>query len=86
MRIQLDLPAERVEDLKSLMARAEMETYKELFDNAFTLFEWAIDEVESGKLLASVDEESEKYSEVIMPVLRRVRKKSKRSAEAVLAD
>ena len=73
VRIQLELPEAKIEELKVLMHQAGMDTYKELFNNALTLFEWAIDQTKAGRSLASVDEENDKYRVLVMPVLERVR-------------
>lgn len=72
MRIQLEMPEARVQELKKLMEDAGFETYKDLFNNSLTLLEWAINEVKNGKVLASVDEQSEKYRVLVMPFLERM--------------
>jgi len=74
MRIQLELPDERVRELKGLMAEAGIETYKDLFNNALTIFEWLLNEVKSGKVIAAVDEQNEKYRVLVMPALERAAK------------
>ena len=56
MRIQLELPAEDVRELKALMTEANIDTYKDLFSNALTLLHWGVREVKSGRIIASVDE------------------------------
>ncbi len=72
MRIQLELPEARVQELKKLMEEAGFETYKDLFNNTLTLFEWAVNEVKNGKVLASMDEQNEKYRVLVMPFLERI--------------
>ena len=81
MRIQLELPETQVAELKQLMEEAGIDTYKDLFNNSLTMFEWALNEVKNGKILASVDEKSEKYRVLVMPLLERVAKAARRSAE-----
>jgi len=76
MRIQLEFPASKVQALKTLMAEADIETYKEIFTNALTLLEWAIAEVKAGHSLASVDEAHERYRVLVMPILQNIVKKS----------
>jgi len=76
LRIQLNLPEEKIQELKALMAEADIETYKELFNNALTLLEWSIAESKAGRALASVDEAKEHYRVLVMPMLQRVAKKS----------
>ena len=72
MRIQLELPEARVQELKKLMEEAGFETYKDLFNNSLTLFEWAVNEVKNGKVLGSMDEHNEKFRVLVMPFLERI--------------
>ena len=81
MRIQLELPETQVAELKRLMEENGIDTYKDLFNNSLTMFEWALEEVKNGKVLASVDEKNEKYRVLVMPLLERVAKAARRSAE-----
>ena len=76
MRIQLELSDERVQELKALMEQVSIETYKDLFNNAISLFEWSVQEAERGRILASIDEEEDRYRELAMPVLDRLVKRS----------
>jgi hypothetical protein len=76
-RIQLDMPAERVAEAEALMAKAGLRTRKELFDNALTLFEWAVRQRELGSVLAAVDERTGNYREVLMPALAAVKSPDK---------
>ena len=75
MRIQLDLPEEKIHELKALMDEADLETYKELFNNALTLLEWSIEESKAGRTLASMDETTDHYRVLVMPMVQRVLKK-----------
>ena len=72
MRIQLELPEARVQELKKLMEEAGFDTYKDLFNNSLTLFEWAVNEVKNGKVLGSMDEQNEKFRVLVMPFLERI--------------
>ena len=76
VRIQFDLPDEKVKELEALMEEAQIMTRRDLFNNALTLFEWAIQECRSGRTIASVDEHNKKYKELVMPALAAVRPKS----------
>ncbi len=73
-RIQFDLPEDKVAELEKLMAESGIKTKKELFNNALTLFEWAIKERKAGKTIASVDEKAKRYKELLMPALSAVTK------------
>ena len=71
MRIQLELPETRVTELKALMDEMGIDTYKELFNNALTLLEWAVQENKAGRPIASVDEDRNRYKVLVMPALER---------------
>lgn len=78
MRMQLDLPEAKVNELKLLMNEAGIETYKELFNNALTLLEWSVDQTKAGRAIASLDEENEKYRVLLMPILETLAKREKK--------
>ena len=73
-RIQFELSDDKVAELEKLMAESGIKTKKELFNNALTLLEWAIKERKAGKTIASVDEKTNRYKELLMPVLSTVTK------------
>jgi len=73
VRIQLDLPDEQVAELDELMRETKMRTRKDLFNNALTLFGWAVKEKKAGRLIASIDESQEVVKELLMPALQQVR-------------
>lgn len=77
VRIQFDLPEEKVRELEALMRETNIATRRDLFNNALTLFEWAIQERQSGRSIASVDEHNKKYKELVMPALMAVTPASK---------
>jgi len=72
VRIQLELPEDKVKELEDLMAQVGIKTKKDLLNNALTLFEWAVKERRAGRFLASVDEDEKKYREILMPALENV--------------
>ena len=78
IRLQFELPEDKVEELDKIMEKCSIETRKELFNNALTLFEWAVEEVSSGNVIASVDEEKERYRVLQMPVLNQAKKRVSR--------
>jgi hypothetical protein len=69
VRIQLDMPDEQVEVLDHLMQDLNIRTRKDLFNNALTLFEWAVKEKRAGRAIASINEADGKFREILMPVL-----------------
>jgi hypothetical protein len=58
------------------MGETEIRTYAELFNNALTLFEWAVNQVKEGRIIAALDESTMKYKELAMPPLEIVAKKA----------
>jgi len=72
IRIQLELPEERVRELEALMSEVGLRTKKDLFNNALTLLEWAVKERKAGHVIASVDERENRIRQIVMPVLESV--------------
>lgn len=81
MRLQLDLPQDQVEHLEALMARTGIPTRKDLMNNALTFFEWAVNEREAGRVVASVDRDRNEIKEVIMPALEWVARRTERELQ-----
>lgn len=71
-RIQFELSDDRVKELEGLMEEVGIVTRKDFFNNALTLFEWAIKEKKAGRTLASIDEVNQRYRELVMPSLASV--------------
>jgi hypothetical protein len=67
-RIQIELSDENLSRYEKLMEKCGVRTKKDLINNALTLLEWAIRERENGRVIASVDEKTEKYKEVLLPI------------------
>ena len=78
MRLNVEMPEERVKDLKELQAETGSETLKELINNAFSMLEWAVNEVKAGNEIAAVDENERVRRIIVTPLLARVAKKYKR--------
>ena len=87
-RVQFDLLPERIAEFDQLMSYCDLGTRKDLFDNAMTLFEWAINEVRGGKDIASYDRDRDKVEVVRLPVLDNAarRARSHKSLELVAAN
>ena len=73
IRIQLDLPEAQVAELDKLMKETGILTRKDLFNNALTLFEWAVKQKRARRLIASVEEDKGILKELLMPVLENVK-------------
>jgi 23S rRNA G2445 N2-methylase RlmL len=68
-RIELELSEEKYQELQQLMATTRAHSTTELFNNALTLFVWAVTETQSGRTIASVDEEHSRFKELTMESL-----------------
>jgi hypothetical protein len=86
VRVQLDLPADKVQELEVLMEQAKISTKKDLINNALTLLEWAINERKTGRVIASINEKTMSYKELVMPVLSAVAPKAEAEADLVLSN
>ena len=69
VRIQLDFPDEQVKELDELMKQTNIVTRKDLFNNALTLFQWAVKNKRQGRMIASIDEKNGTSKELVMPAL-----------------
>jgi hypothetical protein len=78
-RIQIELTEGRVRELNDLMVRCGLSTKKDLFNNALSIFEWAVEEVASGNVVAAVNKTDQRYEVLRMPVLDTVAKRAPRS-------
>lgn len=72
VRWQIDIPREHDVYLEALMKKLGISQKKDLFNNAVTLLDWAVGELEKGRKIASVDEATEKYRELTMPIFKKI--------------
>jgi hypothetical protein len=82
-RVQFDVLPERIAELDHMMIVCGMNTRKELFDNATTLFEWAVDEVRKGRQIASYDRNTDNVEIIRLPVLDRAARRALSPQEAL---
>jgi len=68
-RVQLDLRPKELERMNTIMYLADIETRKDLFNHALSLFEWAVGEVRTGKQVGSVDKSNREFTILSMPSL-----------------
>ena len=83
VRIQVDFSTERVVELERLRKLCDLGTRKELLNNALSLFAWAVREVTEGRIVASLDEKTQKYRELQMPALQSAAHNAERREEAL---
>jgi hypothetical protein len=72
-RLQIDIAEQKLKTIESLMHECGFATKKDLFNNALTLFQWAVGEKRRGHTIASIDEKSKRYRELQMPALNDVK-------------
>jgi Arc/MetJ-type ribon-helix-helix transcriptional regulator len=85
MRIQLEISENKRKQIKTLIEKADFKTYSELFNNAVTLLQWSIQQIEAGRSILSVDQESGKERELLMPFLQHVEQSAGKEVELVPA-
>ena len=76
-RVQFDLLPDRLAEFDRLISFCDLRTRKDLFDNAMTLFEWAVHEVQNGKEIASYDRNADHVEVVRLPVLENAARRAK---------
>ena len=72
MRFNVEISEENVAELESIMLATGIHTIRELVNNAITLFEWAAKERSCGNIIASLDEDTGDFREVVLPALQDV--------------
>lgn len=66
MKIQFEIPEVKVYELEQLMKIAGASSKKELFNDALTLLEWAIDEAQKDRIIGSISKDGDSYRELQM--------------------
>ena len=77
VRIQFEIPEDRLESLDALMEEAGIKTRTELFNNAMTLLKWTIRQRREGRKIASVNYEENSFIELEMPIFEYVEEKAR---------
>ena len=87
-RVQFDLLPERVAEFDRIVALCDLKTRKELFDNAVTLFEWALEERLKGNEIASYNREGDHVEIVRFLILDTAAKRARaqKTVELVATD
>jgi len=67
MRTQVEVHPDNRKVVDQLMTDGNFKTYEELFNTALTVLYWCLKEVNSGRIIASLDEQTGKYKELSMP-------------------
>ena len=70
MRIQLDMDEAGVELVDELKRLTGCRTYRDLFNNAISLLDWAVRQRMEGRKITSFDEGNDVCRELVMPALQ----------------
>ena len=73
MRLNFEFTKEQVDQLNKLKLKTGVTSMKELFSNAFAMFDWAVDEVQDGREIAAVSVGQDSYRMFVTPLLRQVK-------------
>ena len=82
MRIQVEFDDDGVSLIECLKEKTGISTYKDLFNNALALLNWAVQQRESGRLIFSADESKKEYREMQMPALEHAARNRQRESAA----
>ena len=69
LRTQMDVTPEGLAVIEQLMITTGTKTKKELFNTAFTLMGWMVNERQQGRIIASVNEKTGAMKEIVMSAL-----------------
>lgn len=72
-RLQIDVAEQKLKTIENLMEECGFSTKKDLFNNALTLFQWAVEEKKLGNTIASISKTSKNFRELQMPALNDVK-------------
>lgn len=81
-RVQLDLSSKEILRLNWIMEICDLNTRKELFNNALTLLEWASKEIVEGRKIASFDDDTKDRFILSMPCLNSIQSHNSEGAQA----
>jgi hypothetical protein len=81
VRLQVEMTKERLKSVDTLAELTGMASRKEFLDNALTLMAWAIRERQKGRMIASVSQDQESFTELMMPCFELSSNEAERSPE-----
>ena len=67
MRLQFNVTKEQDKKIKELMEKTGSPTKKDLFNNALSVFQWALNQVLEGRVIGSIDKDGNNYRELSTP-------------------
>lgn len=82
MRIQVEFDDDGVSLIERLKMKTGISTYRDLFNNALALLDWAVRQRESGRMIFSADDLKKEYREMQMPALEYAARNRQRESAA----
>lgn len=79
-RLQLELSSTQDELIVELMSVCDLQTKKDVVENALMLLGWAATEAQNGHVVAAVDADNKIYKEIQTPALLGARRTGMRNA------
>jgi hypothetical protein len=76
-KIQIDFAEGQIEEMNKIMAQCGISTRKELFNTAFSLLRWMVQETSNGNEIASVNKNAEVYRVLVMNIFQAIRENTK---------
>lgn len=73
VKLSIELDEDKMKELETMMEEGKVRTKKEFINSALTFLRWAMREKKSGRIIGSLDEKSDSFKEIEMPVLSEVR-------------
>lgn len=67
--LTLTIPADGMSKIAELASNSG-KTRKQVFESALSLLFWAVDRTKEGRIIASLDEETSKYQQLSMDILK----------------
>jgi len=86
VRVQFEMPKEKLDDVERLRVQTALRTRREVFDNALTFFEWGVTASINGQLVAAIDEQNGEYQPILMPVLAAARRRAQAESSKTQAQ
>ena len=82
MRIQIEIEDSGAAVFDEIRQASGLVTYKDIFNHAIALFEWALRQRAGGRVSASLDEQTKQYKEMTMPALEEASRRARVAAQA----
>ena len=71
-RLQFNVSESMNDELAELMGKYSMKSKTELFNNSVTILNWASKQLEQGRIVGSIDPQTDSYRELSMPIFENV--------------